>query len=122
MTLLIYQERVEVCRQWGVGLDVPPPTPPASFGQKEWDAPRVQERAASLVSMASDARSRARLLAVSTEESGVWLKVPSISSLGLRMDDESLRIAIGLRLGCQLSLPHVCAHCGQDVNQYATMV
>ena len=36
------------------------------------------------------------------------------------MDDESLRIAIGLRLGCQLSLPHVCAHCGEDVDQYAT--
>ena len=30
------------------------------------------------------------------------------------------RIAIGLRLGCQLSLPHVCAHRGEDVDQYAT--
>ena len=115
-----YQERVEARRQWGVGLDVPPPTPPASFGQKEWDTPRVQKRAASLLSTASDARSRARLLAVSTEESGAWLKVPPISSLGLRIDDEPLRIAIGLRLGCQLSLPHVCAHCRQDVDQYAT--
>ena len=73
-----YLERVEARRQWGVGLDVPPPTPPASFGQKEWDAPRVQERAASLLSTASDARSRARLLAVSTEESGAWLKAPPI--------------------------------------------
>ena len=115
-----YQERMEVRRQWGVGLDVFPPTPPASFGLNEWDAPWVQERAASLLSTASDARSRACLLAVSTEESGAWLKVPPISSLGLRMDDESLRIAIGLRLGCQLSLPHVCAHCGQDIDQYAT--
>ena len=115
-----YQRRVEARCQWGVGLDVPPPIPPASFGQKEWDAPRVQERAASLLSTASDVRSRASLLAVSTEESGAWLKTPPISSLGLRMDDESLRIAIGLRLGCQLSLPHVCAHCGQDVDQYAT--
>ena len=65
-----YQERVEAHRQWGVGLDVPPPTPPASFRQKEWDVPRVQERAASLLSTARDARSRARLLAVSTKESG----------------------------------------------------
>ena len=86
----------------------------------EWDAPRVQERAASLLSTASDARSRAHLLAVSTKESGAWLKAPPISSLGLRMDDECLRIAIGLRLGCQLGLPHVCARCGEGVDQYAT--
>ena len=115
-----YQERVEARHQWGAGLDVSPPTPPASFRQKEWDAPRVQERAASLLSTASDARSRARLLAVSTKELGAWLKAPPISSLGLQMDDECLRIAIGLRLGCQLSLPHVCARCGEDVDQYAT--
>ena len=36
-----YQEKVEARRQWGVGLDVPPPTPPVSFRQKEWDAPRA---------------------------------------------------------------------------------
>ena len=115
-----YQKKVEACRQWGAGLDVPPSTPPASFRHKGWDAPSVQESAASLLSTASDARSRPRLLAVSTKESGAWLKTPPISSMGLRMDDESLRIAIGLRLGCQLCLPRVCAHCGEDVDQYAT--
>ena len=36
------------------------------------------------------------------------------------MDDEALRIAIGLRLGCPLCRPHACAHCGEDVDQYAT--
>ena len=115
-----YQERVEVCHQWEVGLDIPPPTPPASFKQKVWDLPRVQDRADSLLSDTNDARSRAHLLAVSTKESGGWLKALPISSLGLRMDDETLRIAIGLRLGCPLSLPHICAHCGEHVDQFAT--
>ena len=106
--------------QWKVGLDAVPPTPPASFVQKERDTPRVDERAASLLAQASDARSRARLLAVSTKESGAWLNALPISSLGLLMDDEALRIAIGLRLGCPLCRPHACTHCGEDVDQYAT--
>ena len=42
------------------------------------------------------------------------------SSLELRMDDKALRIAIGLRLGCPLCQPHACAHCGEEVDQYAT--
>ena len=36
------------------------------------------------------------------------------------MDDEKLRIGIGLRLGCPLRLPHICAHCGEHVDQGAT--
>ena len=115
-----YQERVEACHQWEVGLDIPPPTPPVSFKQKVWNLPRVKDRADSLLSDTNDARSRVRLLAVSTKVSGTWLKALPISSLGLRMDDETLRIAIGLRLGCLMSLPHICAHCGEHVDQSAT--
>ena len=39
---------------------------------------------------------RARLLATSTKESGAWLQVLRISALGLQLDNDSLRIAIGL--------------------------
>ena len=49
-----YQERVEACHQWEVGLDIPPPTPPASFKQKVWDLPRVQDRVDSLLSDTND--------------------------------------------------------------------
>ena len=55
-----------------------------------------------LLSDVSDPRSRARLLASRAKESGAWLNVLPISSLGLRMDDNTIRVAIGLRLGVQL--------------------
>ena len=114
------QEQLKVRDRWGADLDDAPPVQPESSRMKAWDMPRVINRANFLLSSTNNAKSRARLLAVSTKESGAWLKALPISSLGLRLDDESLRIAIGLRLGCQLSLPHICVHCGEDVDQYAT--
>lgn len=51
----------------------------------------------SLLSTA-DTRGRARLLAAQQKES------------------ESVRIAVGLRLGVSLCVPHTCPHCGMDVD------
>ena len=39
---------------------------------------------------------------------------------GPSMDDEATHITIGPRLGSPLFLPHICAHYGEDVDQYAT--
>ena len=85
-----------------------------------WDLPRLQERFDVLLSSVTDAKSRARLLVASAKESGAWLKALPASLPGLRMDNEAIRIAIGLKFGCPLCLPHICAHCGEDVDQYAT--
>ena len=67
-----------------------------------------------LLENAPDDVSRARLLAVSAPESGAWLHALPVSSLGLRMDDNTIRCAVGLRLGSSLSRPHACRHCGAD--------
>ena len=36
------------------------------------------------------------------------------------MDDEVVRIAVGLRLGVPLCQPHYCYHCGAAVDELAT--
>jgi len=38
-----------------------------------------------------------------------------IASCGLRLDDEAVRVAVGLRLGLDLCVPHQC-HCGSLVD------
>ena len=68
----------------------------------------------------SDCRSHASLLAAATKESGAWLHALPVSSLGLRMDDHTTRIAVGLRLGTPLCQPHICHHCGGHVDALTT--
>ena len=68
---------------------------------------------------AVDDYSRARLLAASATHSGAWLDVPPISAIGLRMNNETIRIAAGLRLGSSLCSPHVCS-CGAQVDARGT--
>ena len=55
--------------------------------------------AVALINNVPNARSQARLLATSKKESGAWFQALPVSSLGLRMDDETVRVAVGLRLG-----------------------
>ena len=45
-------------------------------------------------------------MAVSAPYAGDWLHALPISSCGLRMDDEAVRVAVGLRLGSKLCVPH----------------
>ena len=58
---------------------------------------------------------RARLLAASAPHSGDWLHALPISSCSLRLDDDAVRVAVGLRLGSVLCMQHVCP-CGATVD------
>ena len=62
---------------------------------------------------------QARLLAVSAPHSGDWLHALPISSCGMRLDDEAVRVAVGLRLGVKLCEPHQCP-CGAIVEPEGT--
>jgi hypothetical protein len=52
------------------------------------------------------------------QESGAWLNAPPVSSLGLRLDDDSITISVGLRLGVPICRPHMCRQCGTHVDKY----
>ena len=84
---------------WSEGHDCDPPEGVAQYRQKVWDTRKLSSQADSLLENTLDSRDRAHLLASAAKESGVWLNVPPISSLGLRMDDDTIRVAVGLRLG-----------------------
>ncbi len=53
-------------------------------------------------------------------EAGAWLQALPAPNLGLRMDDETVRVAMGLRLGTPLCQPHECSHCGSEVDPLGT--
>ena len=105
---------------WCGGGDLVPPDGEAQHQQKSWDTLKVSALAESLLDNATDPRSRARLLAAAAKESGAWLNVLPVSALGLRMDDNTIRVAVGLRLGASLCRPHTCHHCGDEVDSLAT--
>ena len=51
-----------------------------------------------------------------SKESGAWLQALPFSSLGQRLDDSTLRIAVGLRLGTTICAVHQCRNCSEEVD------
>ena len=100
---------------WLSLYNVPLPDCPASFKQYTWDKPGVQHDIASIWDSQTDDVHRARLTAAAAPHSGDWLHALPISSCGLKLDNETVRIAVVLRLGIELCVPHACP-CGTMVD------
>jgi len=83
--------------------------------QRNWDIPRINSKFSGMFD-SSEPVTRARLLASSTNESSKWLQVVPSSNTGLLLDNNSARIAVGLRLGSQLCEEHECT-CGVIVKK-----
>jgi len=49
--------------------------------------------------------------------SGDWLLALPISSCGLRLSDDAVRVAVILRLGCSICVAHTC-RCGSPVDTH----
>ena len=80
--------------------------------QRSWDRASIKQASEIIVENASTDRDRARLIAVASLDSGDWLHALPVCSCGLRLDDEAIRVAIGLRLGRPFvpSTPATVAH------------
>ena len=58
-----------------------------------------------------------RLKSVSDKDASAWVNAIPVSSLGLKLSAEQLRISVGLRLGCFLCSNHQCI-CGSHVDPF----
>jgi hypothetical protein len=104
----------EMTRRWCEASGITPPDESVAHKQSHWDRPLVIKVVETLLTVNTDAYNQARLKAVAAPHSGDWLFALPISSCGLRLDDEAVRIAVSLRLGAGLCEPHACP-CGAVV-------
>ena len=86
--------------------------------QKSWDIPLCQLRLNHLMEASNSIFDKARLLAVSAPYASHWLNAIPIPSLGLKMDNRSLRIACRHKLGSPLCQPHECI-CGKILQTFS---
>ena len=87
--------------------------------QTLWDQPVFELRYQELLDNQSVPTEKARLMAAHSEHSSCWLTAVPASKLGLKMDDRSLQIAVGLYLGVPLCHPYKCGSCGLLVDTTA---
>ena len=93
----------------------PPPIEDQSF-QSSWTKMRYAQTSESLLDNAN-VITQARLLAASSTESAAWLAALPVSMFANLLDDASLRISVGLRLGVSICSEHKCV-CGGMVDQW----
>jgi hypothetical protein len=98
---------------WSSSYGVPPDPLPGK--QSFWDRPVLQVDRLSIEDSFVEPSQMARYLASVAPHSGDWLLALPIANCGLRLDDEAVRVAVGLRLGLSLCIPHRC-RCGAEVD------
>ena len=80
--------------------------------QNLWDKPLCDLRYDSLLRATTSEIELACLKAVSAKHASDWLKAYPVTSLGLKLNNSSFRIACALRIGAPICLPHACI-CGK---------
>ena len=95
--------------------------PNITTSQRAWDALQCERRQNELFLCAPEGSvQKRRLLAATAPQSGAWLNALPSSTLGLKLDNEQLRVAVALRIGAPISQPHQCRHCQAPVDSLAT--
>jgi len=84
------------------------PSDPLPVKQSVWDKPGILSSRTTVESAISDSCHKARFLAAAAPHSGVWLLALPVTSCGLWLTDEAVRVAVALRLGCSVCVAHTC--------------
>ncbi|XP_037034393.1 uncharacterized protein LOC119073191 [Bradysia coprophila] len=84
--------------------------------QHVWDLALCTKLQRDISEQSTSITSKARLLANNNKETGAWLNAFPFASLGTLLDNQSFRIAVSLRLGLPLCVPHTCI-CGKEVDE-----
>jgi hypothetical protein len=104
--------------EWQTRCSTAVPDATRSSDQKAWDAPLVSQKLEiEVMSNAQTPARRARLIAAAALHSGDFLQAVPCSSLGMRLDDTALYIAVSLHLGATMCAPHTCV-CGDQVDSF----
>jgi len=98
---------------WTDLANSPKPAAEVHHIQKAWDGLVATNYQSAILSRAQSTVDRARLLAAASPHSGDWLHAPP--AVGLRLSDETVRIAVAHRLGCKACESHSCV-CGKAVD------
>ena len=101
--------------EWRSRHIAPEPIGSCRERQASWDNASIATGLQGLQNHFTEPYHKARLLAVQEKHSGDWLHAWPITACGLRLDDNAIKVAVGLRLGANLCTPHTC-HCGTLVD------
>ena len=93
---------------WSSLNALPCPSDTDARRQRSWDEPDVTRDVKAIWEGASSEMDKARLLASKAPHSSDWLFALPITACGLRLSDEAIRVAVGLRLGLNICEPHPC--------------
>jgi len=99
---------------WQTTFGSLPASDPLPRKQSFWDRPGILASRAVVESFISDPVQMATFLAATAPHSGDWLSVLPVSSCGMKLNDDAVRVAVSLRLGCSICVAHTCK-CGATV-------
>jgi len=91
------------------------PLDPLPSKYSSWDRPSLQADRSFIEASMVEPSQMASCFASGAPHSGDWLLALPIANCGLKLEDEAVRVAVSMRLGLDLCVPHKC-QCGSDID------
>jgi len=111
----VNDDMFDKCLSTRISNGIQPPVDSDMHKQRKWDKTVIDAEFNHLLSHYSEPYHKARLLAAAAPHSGDWLHALPISACGLHLEDNAIRVAVGLRLGSAICETHTCP-CGATVD------